>query len=87
MTGKIPISASKIPCKDSSNGFTRPASLSDINRIIQDFSLARERCVKAGFDGVEIHGAHGYLITQFLGKKRTPVRMNGVEILLVVQNC
>ena len=69
LTGKIPISASKIPCKDSSIGFTRPASLSDINRIIQDFTLAAERCVKAGFDGVEIHGAHGYLITQFLGIK------------------
>ena len=68
LTGKIPISASKIPFKDSSTGFTRAASLSDINRIIQDFSLAAERCVKAGFDGVEIHGAHGYLITQFLGK-------------------
>ena len=39
LTGKIPISASKIPCKDSSSGFTRSASLSDINRIIQDSIL------------------------------------------------
>ena len=68
LTGKIPISASKISFKDSSTGFTRAASWSDIKRIIQDFSLAAGRCVKAGFDGVEIHGAHGYLITQFLGK-------------------
>ena len=68
LTGKIPISASKIPFKDSSTGFTRAASWCDIKRIIQDFSLAAGRCVKAGFDGVEIHGAHGYLITQFLGK-------------------
>ena len=69
LTGNIPISASKIACEDSSSGFTRSASLDDINRIIQDFKLAAERCVKSGFDGVELHGAHGYLITQFLGKK------------------
>ena len=69
LTGKIPMSASKIPCKESSSGFTHPASVQDINNIIKDFSLAAERCVKSGFDGIELHGAHGYLISQFLGKK------------------
>ena len=69
LTGNIPISASKIACEDSSSGFTRSASLDDINRIIEDFTLAAERCVKSGIDGVELHGAHGYLITQFLGNK------------------
>ena len=69
LTGRIPISASKIPCKESSSGFTYSASGQDIDKIVQDFTLAAERCVKSGFDGIELHGAHGYLISQFLGNK------------------
>lgn len=38
----------------------------DINIIIEAFSDAALRCKKAGFDGVQIHGAHGYLLSQFL---------------------
>jgi NADPH2 dehydrogenase len=42
----------------------------DIDRIIQDFAKAAERAVKAGFDIIELHGAHGYLIAQFLSPKK-----------------
>ena len=35
--------------------------------MIQSFTDAAIRCQKAGFDGVELHGAHSYLICQFLG--------------------
>ncbi|MFT8592362.1 MAG: NADH:flavin oxidoreductase/NADH oxidase [Bifidobacterium sp.] len=38
----------------------------DIHRIVDDFRSAAERAVRAGFEAIEIHGAHGYLITQFL---------------------
>ena len=38
---------------------------SEIYAIADDFALAAERAVKAGFDGVELHGAHGYLLNQF----------------------
>jgi 2,4-dienoyl-CoA reductase-like NADH-dependent reductase (Old Yellow Enzyme family) len=38
----------------------------DINRIIAAFGRAARRVQKAGFDGVQIHGAHGYLVSQFL---------------------
>ena len=55
-------------CKESNSGFSREASQDDIKRIINDFTLAALRCVEAGFDGVELHGAHGYLISQFLSK-------------------
>lgn len=37
-----------------------------IKLLIQDFIKAAERCKKAGVDGVELHGAHGYMIQQFL---------------------
>jgi len=69
LTAKTPISASKIRCDESKSGFTRSASEKDIKRIIDNFTAAAVRCVKAGFDGIELHGAHGYLISQFLGIK------------------
>lgn len=37
----------------------------DINKVINDFKDAAIRAKKAGFDGVEIHSAHGYLLNQF----------------------
>lgn len=41
----------------------------EIKQTIQDFIKAALRCQKAGFDGVEIHGAHGYLLTQFMSSE------------------
>ena len=40
-------------------------SRQDIQRVIDDFTAAALRVKKAGFDGVEIHSAHGYLLNQF----------------------
>lgn len=37
-----------------------------VEALIEDFICAAERAEKAGFDGVEIHGAHGYILAQFL---------------------
>jgi 2,4-dienoyl-CoA reductase-like NADH-dependent reductase (Old Yellow Enzyme family) len=37
-----------------------------VEQLIEDFICAAERAEKAGFDGVEIHGAHGYILAQFL---------------------
>jgi len=69
ITGMIPISASALNCENSETGKCRQASINDIQRIIKDFQNAAIRCVESGFDGIEIHGAHGYLISQFLGTK------------------
>ena len=44
----------------------RALETSEIPRIVEDFAVAAENAIKAGFDGVEIHGANGYLIEQFI---------------------
>ncbi len=44
----------------------RALSTKEIEEIINGFALAAKRAVAAGFDAVELHGAHGYLINQFL---------------------
>ena len=56
----------------------------DINRVIDDFVKASERAEKSGFDGIELHGAHGYLIAQFLSpatNKRDDEYRDGVLFL------
>lgn len=44
----------------------RAMTLAEIEAVINDYVEAAVRAKKAGFDGVELHGAHGYLISEFL---------------------
>ncbi|PKI16772.1 alkene reductase [Colwellia sp. 12G3] len=44
----------------------KAVTIDDINTLITDYGQAAANAIKAGFDGVEIHGANGYLIDQFL---------------------
>ncbi|RFU43010.1 alkene reductase [Actinomadura logoneensis] len=44
----------------------REMTLDDIARTVEEFASAARNAVEAGFDGVELHGANGYLINQFL---------------------
>ena len=53
------------PLGPSATGKTHELSRNEIDAMIEDFGLAAERAVKAGFDGVELHGAHGFLLNQF----------------------
>ncbi|MBQ4832217.1 alkene reductase [Pseudoalteromonas sp. MMG010] len=44
----------------------KAATVDDITTLIADYATAAKNAIEAGFDGVEIHGANGYLIDQFL---------------------
>ena len=44
----------------------RSATRADIDRILEDYARAAGNAIRAGFDGVQIHGANGYLVDQFL---------------------
>ena len=44
----------------------RALTIAEIQRIVERYADAAERCKKAGFDGVQIHSANGYLMSQFL---------------------
>ncbi|KAJ8647415.1 hypothetical protein MRB53_000438 [Persea americana] len=44
----------------------RRLMIDEIPPILNDFRLAARNAIEAGFDGVEIHGAHGYLVDQFM---------------------
>lgn len=44
----------------------RAASEDDLARVIEQFAAAARRCAQAEFDAIELHGAHGYLLSQFL---------------------
>ena len=66
---KLPVAPSAIPLKKPLNRvFNTPRALSDaeIIEIISRFAYAAKVCKENGFTGVQIHGAHGYLVSQFL---------------------
>jgi NADPH2 dehydrogenase len=58
------VSASNIPI--ANHATPRPLSSDDITRYMSHYTTAAKNAIRAGFDGIEIHGANGYLVDQFL---------------------
>jgi 2,4-dienoyl-CoA reductase-like NADH-dependent reductase (Old Yellow Enzyme family) len=62
--GWIPVAPSALPF-DAGYPIPKELSIGEIDQIVVDFQAAAKRASKAGFDVVEIHGAHGYLLHEF----------------------
>jgi len=73
---KLPVAPSAILAKNSGTfdsnwqpvAIETPHALTieEIKSIVNDYKIATQNAIKAGFDGVELHGANGYLVDQFL---------------------
>jgi 2,4-dienoyl-CoA reductase-like NADH-dependent reductase (Old Yellow Enzyme family)/thioredoxin reductase len=67
VTGTQPLAPSPVPCTVLAGGdMPRALAIDEIGILVRDFAEAARRAVDAGFDVIEIHGAHGYLVGQFL---------------------
>lgn len=74
VTGQQPVSSSALATEGLAHTYdgkqpferARALQLDEIPAVIDDYALAARNALAAGFDGVEIHGANGYLIDQFL---------------------
>ena len=88
--GQAPIAPSAIQAEvrallangPASGSMPRAIELSEIPDLVDEYRRAAERAKDAGFDGVEVHGANGYLIDQFLqdnSNRRTDAYGDSVE--------
>lgn len=74
VSGMEPVSSSAVTAPDYAHTWEgskpyvepRAATAHDIKRIVGDYATAARNAIAAGFDGVQVHGANGYLVDQFL---------------------
>ncbi|AST95461.1 NADH:flavin oxidoreductase/NADH oxidase [Shouchella clausii] len=98
---KQPVGASNIPVEvlpeETKNGKLNPPralETNEVERVVTSFKEAAKRAVKAGFDTIELHGAHGYLLHQFMSpsintrtdKYGEDLSRFGVEVIKAVKS-
>jgi len=67
MRSPAPLIGTQPVCpSDNAETGARALSLAEVEQLTEDFIAAAVRAERAGFDGVEVHGAHGYVLCQFL---------------------
>lgn len=74
VSGMEPVSSSAVTAPDYAHTYEgkkpyvepRAATEHDIRRIVADYANAARNAIRAGFDGIQIHAANGYLVDQFL---------------------
>ncbi len=59
------LAPSPVPFRES-DPLPKEMSTEEVRQLVKDFSSATQRAVDAGFEAFEVHGAHGYLINEFL---------------------
>ncbi|MBD2178050.1 alkene reductase [Pseudanabaena sp. FACHB-1998] len=88
--GKLPVAPSAIAPEGEAATYTgmkpfvtpRALELEEIPQIVEQYRLGAKNALEAGFDGVEIHGANGYLLDQFLQdntNQRTDIYGGSIE--------
>lgn len=65
LTGQYPLGPSQIMGSNKEQ-YCQEMTVEDIRKTIDAFAAGTDRAIKAGFDGIQIHAAHGYLLSQFL---------------------
>ncbi|KAJ6505333.1 NADH:flavin oxidoreductase/NADH oxidase [Mycena sanguinolenta] len=76
------VSASDVPLEGRHGPPPRPLTVAEIKEYVALYAQAAKNAIAAGFDGVEIHGANGYLLDQFLqevSNKRTDEYGGSIE--------